>query len=192
MQVGPIFQQNYPFSQVSTRRIQSWRIIFVCDFVSSWNIHVWTVGKILDFIREDSESDVFRVRNKRHFKRKHMAHPLFVGAMFKFNNIEIRAPSLESRSVKDWKIARAFNSILHLQNPDKFEEGVRIKRLFPEFVCSRVWHHFCYKLQKSQIPEFDITFAANSKRDLCPFKNEICKSRPNCQNPRSEIKSNLS
>jgi len=93
------------------------------------------VGKILDFLREDSESYVFRVRNKRHFKRKHMAHPPFVGAMFKFNNIEIRTPSLESRAVKELKIARASHSILHLKTPDKFEEGVRIKRLFPEFVC---------------------------------------------------------
>jgi len=55
--------------------------------------------------------------------------------MFEVNNFEIKAPPLESRTIKELKFARVFNLIRHLQTPDEFEEGVRInKNLFPEFV----------------------------------------------------------
>ena len=67
--------------------------------VCSWKIDVWTAGKSFNLLREDSESDVL-CSNTLLFKRKHMAHPhLLWGLGLKWNNIEIKTPSLESRAI---------------------------------------------------------------------------------------------
>ena len=106
-----------------------------------------TVGKISDFHREDSKSDVCWVQQQTMFQEElDGTLPPIVGVMFEINNIEIKAPPLKSWAIKELKFARLFNLIRHLQTLDEFVEGVRIKFLFPEFVYR---HYFCCKLQET-------------------------------------------
>ena len=94
------------------------------------------MGKISDFYREDSKSDVCWVQQQTMFQEElDGTLPPIVGVMFEINNIEIKAPPLKSWAIKELKFARLFNLIRHLQTLDEFVEGVRIKFLFPEFVC---------------------------------------------------------
>jgi len=98
-------------------------------------------AKVLTFFGRTPKVKCVEYSHKRRFKREHMAHAhLLWGLCLWLNNIRIKTPSLESRAIKELKIARAFNLILHLQYSVEFEEGVCIKMLFPEFV----YRHFLW------------------------------------------------
>jgi len=82
-------------------------------------------------------------------KKTHGTPPPCVLLCLKWNNIEIRPFALESWAIHQIEQRTCVQSILHLQNPDEFEEGVHIKFLLPDFVC---WHYFCFKPQKRPVP----------------------------------------
>jgi len=140
--------------------------ICVHILVCSWKIDVWTAGKSFDLLREDSEillsKDVFSTPSCSRVTKR----PLFY-------TFVPRTSSLESRAIHPIEKRTCVRSFLHLQNPDKFEESVHIKIMFPEFIYR---HYFCSKPQKRPVPVQALNFQEQINLRLISHIHEACRT----------------